>query len=190
VFDEAPPESLGTRLAAMRSERYAAGAALIAPDASPTHVFHLASGLVRQYALSANGEHYNLGFHGPGEWVFGRIVMGAGGPCCSDRAIGVEALQDSVAIRVSLADLARWRDEDRRIADYFTRALMAIASERLGREADLVQRPAQARYLELIAKRPDLVESVPQLQIAAWLGITPVALSRIRRRVREQGGSA
>mgnify|MGYP003472329884 CR=1 FL=1 len=61
--------------------------------------------------------------------------------------------------------------------------LLEMNAERLGREADLVQRSATERYQELLRKRPAIIEQVPLHQIAAWLGITPVALSRIRRRL-------
>lgn len=39
------------------------------------------------------------------------------------------------------------------------------------------------RYLMLIKDRPELLQRIPQHQIASFLGITPVSLSRIRNRV-------
>jgi CRP-like cAMP-binding protein len=41
----------------------------------------------------------------------------------------------------------------------------------------------EERYLTLIKDRPELLQRVPQHQIASFLGITPVSLSRIRNRV-------
>lgn len=40
----------------------------------------------------------------------------------------------------------------------------------------------EERYRTLLQKRPDLIEQIPQHYIANFLGITPVSLSRIRRR--------
>jgi len=39
------------------------------------------------------------------------------------------------------------------------------------------------RYLRLLDKRPDLVQRVPQYLIASYLGLTPVGLSKIRKRL-------
>ncbi len=41
----------------------------------------------------------------------------------------------------------------------------------------------EERYLHLLKERPDLLNRIPQHQIATFLGITPVSLSRIRNRV-------
>lgn len=41
----------------------------------------------------------------------------------------------------------------------------------------------EERYLLLMAERPELIQRVPQYQIASYLGIEPESLSRIRRRV-------
>ena len=73
------------------------------------------------------------------------------------------------------------------MANWLVERLLQHNAERLGRETDLVQRSATERYLELLRKQAGIIEHVPLQQIASWLGITPVALSRIRRRVRQPG---
>lgn len=40
------------------------------------------------------------------------------------------------------------------------------------------------RYLNLLKHRPDLIQRVPQYQIASYLGIKPESLSRIRKRIQ------
>ena len=44
----------------------------------------------------------------------------------------------------------------------------------------------EERYLNLLKERPDLLQRVPQHQIATFLGVTPVSLSRIRSRVSKR----
>jgi len=41
----------------------------------------------------------------------------------------------------------------------------------------------EERYLALLKNRPDLIQRVPQHQIASYLGMTPESLSRIRKRI-------
>lgn len=44
----------------------------------------------------------------------------------------------------------------------------------------------EKRYLNLLEKRPDLVQRVPQHQLASYLGIKPESLSRLRARILEK----
>lgn len=41
----------------------------------------------------------------------------------------------------------------------------------------------EKRYLQLVEKRPELVQRVPQKMLASYLGITPQSLSRLRSRL-------
>jgi len=44
----------------------------------------------------------------------------------------------------------------------------------------------EGRYLDLLQNRPDLLERVPQYQLASFLGITAPSLSRMRTRLIEK----
>ncbi|MBK9257223.1 MAG: cyclic nucleotide-binding domain-containing protein [Saprospiraceae bacterium] len=44
----------------------------------------------------------------------------------------------------------------------------------------------EQRYLNLLQKRPDLIQRVPQHQLASFLGIKPQSLSRLRGRILEK----
>jgi len=46
----------------------------------------------------------------------------------------------------------------------------------------IVSSPTQ-RYLELVKERPNLINRVPQYQIASYLGVKPETLSRIRKKL-------
>lgn len=44
----------------------------------------------------------------------------------------------------------------------------------------------EQRYLNLLQNRPDLIQRIPQHQLASYLGITPQSLSRLRARILEK----
>jgi CRP-like cAMP-binding protein len=44
----------------------------------------------------------------------------------------------------------------------------------------------EQRYQNLVEKRPDLIQRVPQHQLASYLGIKPQSLSRLRSRIMEK----
>ena len=48
-----------------------------------------------------------------------------------------------------------------------------------------IQDSPEARYQALLASDPALVKRVPKYELASYLGITPVSLSRIRSRVKK-----
>jgi hypothetical protein len=61
------------------------------------------------------------------------------------------------------------------------------SSRKRQREEDLLCLAAEARYLAFTRRDPDLSRRLELQEIAAFLRITPVALSRIRRRLRLRG---
>ncbi|MBK8845928.1 MAG: Crp/Fnr family transcriptional regulator [Bacteroidetes bacterium] len=80
--------------------------------------------------------------------------------------------------------------------DYFTKSpkfeiMCRILSEELLAKQQIdfdefrTSSPEQ-RYLNLLQKRPDLVQRVPQHQLASYLGIKPQSLSRLRARILEK----
>ena len=51
------------------------------------------------------------------------------------------------------------------------------------RELSLLNNTAEERYLELFTERKNLIKYIPLKYIAAYIGVTPQALSRIRKRI-------
>ncbi|MEL7005963.1 MAG: Crp/Fnr family transcriptional regulator, partial [Bacteroidota bacterium] len=68
------------------------------------------------------------------------------------------------------------------IVERFFRKMYAMAYvstlERINRS---LSEPADVRYTNLIKRHPDLIQRVPLIHIASFLGITPESLSRIRK---------
>lgn len=60
-----------------------------------------------------------------------------------------------------------------------------LAKQQIDFDAFKTSSPEQ-RYLNLIQKRPDLIQRVPQHQLASYLGIKPQSLSRLRARILEK----
>jgi CRP-like cAMP-binding protein len=51
---------------------------------------------------------------------------------------------------------------------------------------DFITSSPEQRYLNLLQTRPDLLQRVPQHQLASYLGMKPQSLSRIRKRLASQ----
>jgi CRP-like cAMP-binding protein len=63
-----------------------------------------------------------------------------------------------------------------------------LAKQQINFDEFKISSPEQ-RYLNLLQKRPDLVQRVPQHQLASYLGIKPQSLSRLRARIFEKSKS-
>lgn len=51
------------------------------------------------------------------------------------------------------------------------------------RELSLLNQTAEERYIALFKDRPELLKNIPLKYIASYIGVTPQALSRIRKRI-------
>lgn len=60
-----------------------------------------------------------------------------------------------------------------------------LAKQQIGFDEFKTSSPEQ-RYLNLIQNRPDLIQRVPQHQLASFLGIKPQSLSRLKARILEK----
>jgi CRP-like cAMP-binding protein len=60
-----------------------------------------------------------------------------------------------------------------------------LAKQRIDFDEFKTSSPEQ-RYQNLLEKRPDLIQRVPQHQLASYLGIKPQSLSRLRARMLEK----
>ena len=56
--------------------------------------------------------------------------------------------------------------------------LAETISEREFRHQSL---PAQERYQLMVEEHPDLLERVPDSQLASWLGVVPATFSRLKK---------
>lgn len=62
-----------------------------------------------------------------------------------------------------------------------------LAKQRIDFDEFKTSSPEQ-RYQNLLQKRPDLIQRVPQHQLASYLGIKPQSLSRLRARILKNNG--
>ncbi len=101
----------------------------------------------------------------------------------------IEALEDSELLVMHQSDYEPLLQKFPRFERFF-RLLMQnayVAAQR--RTIDSMSRNAETRYLDLIKKYPFLELRVAQHHIASYLGITPEALSRIKRGIIEKSRS-
>jgi CRP-like cAMP-binding protein len=138
---------------------------------------YILSGLTMHYKM-ADGIEIPCDFIAEGQWVAYLKSFNSGLP--ADMAI--KALEDTRLLTLSAADMQQlFQLEPKLMAlkNFYTE-LSFISNTQHG--ADLAILDAAQRYFKFRTERPDLVNRVPQYAIAAYLGIKPQSLSRIRKK--------
>tara|TARA_B100000767_G_scaffold97041_1_gene93150 strand:+ start:239 stop:814 length:576 start_codon:yes stop_codon:yes gene_type:complete len=95
----------------------------------------------------------------------------------------IEALENTSITLIhkdKLSQLYQKNSKFQQLGRMFTELLFMLVSEKY---EDLLLKSPEERYLNLIENRSNVIQSIPQYLIASWLGITPEALSRIRKRL-------
>lgn len=160
-----------------------AGRSLMDQDEPGASIAFITSGWVRLQYRAPDGRQHTKAVVGPGQTAASLTALNGG------RArFGAESLTpvrfitlDYEVMRALMGEHLAWERVARGL-------LMDLALRKEQREYDLLALTAEQRWLQLCAERPDLLAAVAQFEIAALIGVTPVALSRIKARMRLRGG--
>lgn len=95
----------------------------------------------------------------------------------------VEAITDTTLWRLSYNDL-QIIYEKTKIGNLIGRKTSEnLFLKKAERELSFLKETPEERYLKIFKERPELLEKIPLKYIASYIGVTPQALSRIRKRI-------
>ena len=156
------------------------GTVLLKQEENSTDGFFVLKGCLRTYYM-IDGEEKTTAFYTEMEGITPHSVISK-----LPSEYYIACVEDSL-ITVSNPDM-----EDEMFAKFPKfETLCRILSEELLAKKQLdfdefkTSSPEQ-RYLNLLENRPDLIQRVPQYQLASFLGIKPQSLSRLRSRIHEK----
>ncbi len=142
------------------------------------HLYFITKGIVRFYVP---GEEVDLtfGFVFENEFVTGYDSFLTQTPS----EYQIETLTDTILWKISRKDLEQVYERTSSgniIGRKMAENMFLIKSKR---ELSLLSKTAEERYLDLFSDRPKLLKQIPLKYIASYIGVTPQALNRIRRRI-------
>ncbi len=146
----------------------------------PQWLWFLSSGVLRFFYLTEDGKHFNKAFVRAGELAGPLVAISSGQPCSYfiETLTPVSGLRIPCQIFPQIFDRHRcWERIGRRLAE-----LTAMRKEQ--RERDFLLTDAQSRYESFRQRYPGLEHEIAQKHIAAYIGVTEVALSRLLRAQR------
>ena len=170
-------EVLRALVSAIRIRTLAKGQHLTRQGEPSNAMYFVRSGVIRYYYL-ADGVEYTGQFFDEGTVIADVHAMLTGAGCLQN----IVAVEPSTVLEIPYAALLAAYEADHAMERTGRRWMEKGVAGSQRRTANLLQLKPQERYARFVATRPELARRVPQFLIASYLGITPEALSRIRRR--------
>lgn len=141
--------------------------------------FYVKKGLLRSYTIDDNGKVHIFMFASEG-WIITDIASYALG-CPTE--LFVDTIEDSEIVELSHITSDDIAFEKEKIYTEIQKLLkrLAVLQKRI---IMLMSASARQRYESFLEDYPGLINRIPLKMIASYLGITPEALSNIRKKIR------
>ena len=162
-----------------KTRKIKAGQIYIHEQANWQKAAFIRKGLIRAYLLKENGDevtvllrwenqfvtsHDSILWHKPSRFIY-------------------QALEDTTLIEMDYNKAQEIADRNPLLANNRNILLTHMLAQSIDRVESFVLLSAKERYLKLVHEKPDIVNRVPDKYLSTYLGITPVSLSRIRKRI-------
>ena len=162
----------------MSVQQYKKGTVLLKEGQISANTYFVLEGCVRMYYL-VDGEEITKNFFTEEQFVTAIKSNSQGVPsthfldCCEDSTllIGNRLEEENLYKK-----FPRLEEVSRKLM------LKTFEAQQHEMAAYLTDSPEQ-RYLKLLASRPELIQRIPQYQLASYIGVKPESLSRIRKRI-------
>lgn len=179
LIKEAPKIDLAKLTSIIRVTKLKKNEILIHEGSNYSKFFYLKKGLLRGFNIDENGDDKTIFFIWDKEF--------GSDPACflnnKPAKLNWAAIEDCEIIEFNkrgFDDLSQKNIYFLRLKVFFIEKLFLRI---LGRIENFILLNPEERFSQMLKERPDLCERIPDKYLAAHLGITPVSLCRIRKRV-------
>lgn len=139
----------------------------------------IVKGCLRAYTIDDNGFEHVVMF-GIEDWWVGDLFSFL---TQSPATYFIDALEDTEILQISKANLEKLYERVPKFERFFRLILQNAFIGHQNRINQNLSFTAEQRYIDFQKKYPHLEQRISQKQVAAYLGITPVFLSMIRRKL-------
>jgi CRP-like cAMP-binding protein len=181
LFAEFTLEDVQAVFSLTRKKTLKAGETLVNAGDMYRKLCYIKSGLMRAYIINSRGEESTLFFRAEDQHI-------APYDCIFDNKPSrffIEAFEDTVLHEIDYEVLQKFLERHPRYEKARKYFLQKLLMENLLRVESFILLPPKERYMQFVKENPQLVQRVPDKYLASILGITPVSLSRIRKRIKQ-----
>jgi CRP-like cAMP-binding protein len=159
-------------------KRFKAGEMILEEGQIENQLSFLSAGILRYYALNEGKEiTFDFAFSSSFFCAYDSYYNQ------SKTAINIQAITDCELYAIHRDDLLELYSKCETSRQLGQLATEYLLSKKVNREMDLLLKSPQQRYQDLFASQPKLLQFIPQMYIASYIGVVPETLSRIRKRI-------
>ena len=182
LFKDITFEDLQMLMSLTREKKLKAGERYIDIGSNYRRLAYVKSGLIRAYDINTRGQDLTVLIRWEDQFFADMDTILWDRPS----RFYYEAFEDTVLLEADYNQFMEVIDASPRFAtakSYFLQHMLAETLERL--EGFVLLTP-ELRYQRLIEQKHSLAQRLPAKHLASLLGITPVSLSRIRKRIADR----
>ena len=169
-------DGLATRLSEIfHRATYQKNHILMRPGDSSRYIYLIESGSVRFFFVRDDNKEVNKSFATEGDIVAGDIAA-------ETSWYGLQALEELSVYQASLHEFQAISRAEPALQTIVAGFFQWLAAKKSRREKQFLTEDARTRYNSFLNEYPGLSSRIAQYHIAAYLGITDVALSRLRNK--------
>jgi CRP-like cAMP-binding protein len=177
AITDLPEKEEGKLRNLVSEQKVAKGEVFIHEGTVPQKFAFVVKGLFRYYYINDKGNEFTKGFFPEHTFITSYSAMTDGTPSYYT----IEALEDAVVL---VFEYSKWKvlyNAHPCWREFLLALLEKGFRKKETRERELLLLSAEERYRSFLKEKPPLENRIKQHHIASYLGITPVALSRIRK---------
>lgn len=160
-------------------KKITAGTQIVKLQEVSTKIYMLVSGSIRCYISTESGKEFNKSFYLPISFVGSLTALLKRKPS----TLIFEALTDCKVYELDFYHLMELCNKQPKLKSLYTKILESLFVKYEKRLVEMISLNATDRYLQLLKQNPNIEDLISQYHIASYLGITPVQLSRIRKKI-------
>jgi CRP-like cAMP-binding protein len=160
----------------IEQRRFQAGEYVIRQGEFNKNIYKLTEGLIKLVYVTSGGSSYTKSFIDTGG-VFASMTCTVAGEPARFSAVCLTPVSVEQLPSYKFRELT---ESDPKMLKFSNQMFRRLALRNEEREYDFLCLSAEERYEKFLDKSPELAGRLTQIEIAAYLGITPVSLSRIR----------
>jgi len=159
-------------------QQYKKGTVLLREGQISTETYFVLEGCVRQYFL-IDGEEKTNNFFTEEQWV---VSLNSFNPELVSKHF-LDCCEDSTLVVGDSEKADKLYEQFPKLETVSRKVMEKVFAEQQEISGSYFTDTPEQRYLKLLNTRPDLLQRIPQYQLASYVGVKPESLSRIRKRI-------
>ena len=148
----------------------------IKPFENNSQIAFIAEGILRTYFLSESGEEFTTDFCTANE-----IAVNYDITTSHKNEYFSQAVVDTTLLVMDYENFQNFVKNNPEFNSLISKIVEYYHPIKITREKNLLSMDAKGRYIFFMNKYKEIAHLIPQYQIASYLGITPIALSRVKK---------